>query len=128
MTGAAVVRVSLRDAGLPIPGEQPPVVLVDMRHSAVAPEALANLRATRPRATVLAIVDSGVPLAQVYQAGALAAVPGELAPIVACFRSLLENRRDLTAGGSRADRLGRTASDRSRYTENPTNSGSSTSR
>src|SRR5207248_9267087 len=50
-TGAAVVRVSLRDAGLPAAGEQPPIVLVDMRHDAVAPEALANLRASRPLAT-----------------------------------------------------------------------------
>jgi hypothetical protein len=105
ITGTAVERVNLRDAGLPAAGEQPPVVLVDMRHSATAPETLANFRQTRPRASVIAVIDAGVPVTQVYQAGALATVPGELAPIVACFRSLLQNRRDQAAGGSRADRV-----------------------
>jgi hypothetical protein len=100
-----VVRLNLRDAGIPGAGDAPPVVLLDMRHGAVAPDAVANLRRTRRHASVLAIVDASVPLLQVYQAGALVAVPGELALIVASFRSLLQNRGDLAAGVSRAERV-----------------------
>src|SRR5205085_178780 len=102
ITGAQVVRMNLRDAGLPAAGEQPPVVLVDMRHDSTAPAALANLRQTRPRASVIAVVDSGVPLAQVYQAGALGAFgnsPGgqPLAQLTRGLKLALASRNALTA-------------------------------
>src|SRR5206468_2089707 len=84
------------------PGEQPPVVLIDLRAGGVALDAISGLRRARPRASILAVIDSGVPLAQVYQAGAMAAVPGDLALIVACFRSMAQNRRDLLTSGARA--------------------------
>jgi len=100
-----VVRLTLREAGTPPPGEMPPIVLLDLRGGGVALDAIAGLRRARPRASVLAVVDSGVSLAQVYQAGAMAAVQGDVALITACFRSMVQNRLDLATGGVRADRV-----------------------
>jgi hypothetical protein len=102
---AVVVRLTLRDAGMPPPGEAPPIVLIDLRGGAVALDALQQLRRARPRASILAVVDSGVPLAQTYEAGAMAVVPGEIPSIVAGFRSVVENRRDLMGGGPRTERV-----------------------
>src|SRR5437879_2339873 len=62
-----------------------------------------TLRRARPRASILAVIDGGVPVAQVYQAGAMNAVQGDVPLVVAAFRSLAENRRDLITGGARAD-------------------------
>jgi len=102
---ATVVRLTLRDAGTPPPGEPPPVVLIDLRGGAVSLESVQQLRRARPRASILAVVDSGVPLAQTYGAGAMAVVPGEIASLVAGFRSVVENRRDLMGGGQRSERV-----------------------
>ncbi len=102
---ATIVRVNLRDAGTPPPGEGPPVVLLDLRQGTVALDAISALRRARPRATILAMIDGGVPVAQVYQAGAIAAVQGDMALLAACFRSVAQNRRDLMTGGLRADRI-----------------------
>jgi hypothetical protein len=102
---ATVVRVNLRDAGTPPPGEGPPLVLLDLRQGNVALDAIATLRRARPRATILAMIDAGVPVSQVYQAGAIAAVQGDLGLLAACFRSVAQNRRDLMTGGLRADRI-----------------------
>jgi len=101
---ANIVRVNLRDAGTPPPGEPPPIVLLDLRAGGVALEAISGLRRARPRASILAVIDSGVPVAQVYQAGAMSAVHGDLPLVAAAFRSLAENRRDLITGGARAER------------------------
>src|SRR3954468_2303124 len=100
-----VARVNLRDAGTPPPGEGPPLVLVDMRQRGVALDALSALRRARPRASILAIVDAETPPIPVYEAGALAVVAGDLPLVVACFRSVAQNRRDLMTGASRADRI-----------------------
>ena len=102
---AQVARVNLRDAGTPPPGESPPIVILDLRNGAVALEAIAALRRARPRASIVAIVDGSVALTQVYQAGAMVAINGELPVVVAAFRSLSQNRRDLITGGVRADRV-----------------------
>ena len=102
---ATVVRLTLRDAGTPPPGEQPPIVLIDLRQGGVALDAIAALRRARPRASILAVVDAGVPLAQVYQAGAMTAVAGDVNLILACFRSMAQNRRDLLTGGVRAEKV-----------------------
>jgi len=40
-----------------------------------------------------------------YQAGAIAVLRGDLPLVVACFRSVAQNRRDLMTGASRADRI-----------------------
>ena len=102
---ATVVRVNLRDAGTAPPGEGAPVVLLDLRGGSVAIEALSTLRRTRSRSSIIAIVDQGVPVARVYQAGAVAAVPGELQALVAAFRSLMQNRSDWLTGGERTERI-----------------------
>jgi GAF domain-containing protein len=47
-----------------------------------------------------------VSLAATYAAGVVAAIPGEIAAIASCFRSLVQARKDiLTGGASRADRV-----------------------
>jgi len=102
---ATVVKLTLRDAGTPPHGEPPPVVLIDLRGGAVALESVQQLRRARPRASILAVVDSGVPLAQTYEAGAMAVVPGEVPSIVAGFRSVVANRRDLMGSGPRNERI-----------------------
>lgn len=103
MPDCNVVRLTLREAGTPPPGEMAPVVLLDLRQGGVALDAIEGLRRARPRASILAVVDSGVPLTQVYLAGALVAVQGEVPLIAACFRSLLQNRHDLAGSGARVD-------------------------
>jgi hypothetical protein len=102
---ATVVKLTLRDAGTPPHGEPPPVVLIDLRGGSVALESLQQLRRARPRASILAVVDSGVPLAQTYEAGAMAVVPGEVPSIVAGFRSVVQNRRDLMGSSPRTERV-----------------------
>jgi hypothetical protein len=102
---ATVVKLTLRDAGTPPHGEPPPVVLIDLRGGAIALESVQQLRRARPRASILAVVDSGVPLAQTYEAGAMAVVPGEVPSIVAGFKSVVENRRDLMGSGQRTERV-----------------------
>jgi len=100
----ATARLSIPKAvktPTPVAVKPPPVVLIDLRGGAVALDALQQLRRARPRASILAVVDSGVPLAQTYEAGAMAVVPAELPAIVAGFRSVLANRRDLMGGGQR---------------------------
>lgn len=102
---ANVVRVTLRDAGTPPPGERAPLVLLDFRQGGVALDALAGLRRARPRATAIAVIDSSTPAASVYEAGAVAAVEGKPSLIAACFRSVVQNRRDLGGTGLRPDRI-----------------------
>ena len=100
-----VARGNLRDAGTPPPGEAPPLVLLDLRQGAIALDALSALRRARPRASILALVDADVQAGPVYQAGAIAVLSGDLPLVVACFRSVAQNRRDLMTGASRADRI-----------------------
>ncbi|HXL39754.1 MAG TPA: DUF4388 domain-containing protein [Myxococcales bacterium] len=100
-----VARVNLRDAGTPPPGEAPPLVLLDLRRGAMALGALSALRRARPRASILALVDRDVHAGRVYEAGAIAVLSGDLPLVVACFRSVAQNRRDLMTGASRADRI-----------------------
>ncbi|HKC59431.1 MAG TPA: DUF4388 domain-containing protein [Myxococcales bacterium] len=103
---ATVARVTLRDAGGPPPGEAPPFVLVDLREGGVALDAVEQLRRARPRAVIIAVVDGGVSVAATYAAGVVAAIPGDVATIASCFRSLVQARKDiLTGGASRADRV-----------------------
>src|SRR5205085_9923283 len=47
LTEATVVRVNLRDAGTPPPGEAPPIVLLDLRQGGVALDAISALRRAR---------------------------------------------------------------------------------
>jgi len=100
-----VAQVSVRDAGTPPPGEPPPMVVLDMRGGAVAIDTVSALRRARPRASILVLADSNLRSQEVYEAGAIAVLSGELPLMAACLRSVARNRRDLMTGASRADRI-----------------------
>ena len=102
---ATVVRVNLREAGIPPPGEQPPFVLFDLRQGGGDLDALKALRRARPRSSVIAVVDAGAATGPVYEAGALAVVEGKLQVIAACFRSAVQNRLDLFTAGMRPEMI-----------------------
>jgi hypothetical protein len=100
-----VSRQTLREAGTPPPGEPPPMVLLDLRGGGVAIEAVEALTRARPRASLLAVVDAGVPLARVFDAGVISAVPAELSVILAAYRSILRGRGDEAAGSARSEKV-----------------------
>ncbi|HSL83805.1 MAG TPA: DUF4388 domain-containing protein, partial [Thermoanaerobaculia bacterium] len=90
---APVEPVGLRAAGTAFPGHEAPIVLLDLRREGVTVEELARLRRTRRGTPLVALVEPGVPLGSVYEAGALAALPPEVEAIVACVETLARNRR-----------------------------------
>ena len=102
---ATVVGVSLHEAGTPPPGELPPFVLFDLRHAGVTLDAIKGLRRSRPRSSVIAMVDPATPAGGVYEAGAIAVVEARLSEVASCFRSTVQNRRDLWTGGMRPERI-----------------------
>lgn len=97
---ATLVRMNLREAGIPPPGEPPPFVLLDLREGGAGLDALKGLRRARPRSGVIALVDPGTPTGPVYEAGALAVLDANLAVIAACFRNAVQNRPDLWTAGT----------------------------
>jgi GAF domain-containing protein len=87
---ARVRRVALgRASGAPLPGESD-VVLVDARAGALDPEGLMLLRAARPEARFVVLVDSPEAVQIAYRNGAAAAVPPEVETVRACLVNLLE--------------------------------------
>ena len=100
---ATVVRVSVHEAGTPPPGELPPFVLFDLRQGGVALDAIKGLRRSRPRSSVIAMVDAGTLTGPVYEAGAIAVVEARLSEVASCFRSTVQNRLDLWTGGMRPE-------------------------
>ena len=87
---ARVRRVALgRASGAPLPGESD-VVLVDARAGALDPEGLMLLRAARPEARLVVLVDSSEAVQIAYRNGAAAAVPPEVETVCACLVNLLE--------------------------------------
>lgn len=87
---ARVRRVALgRASGAPLPGESD-VVLVDARAGALDPEGLMLLRAARPEARLVVLVDSSEAVQIAYRNGAAAAVPPEVETVRACLVNLLE--------------------------------------
>jgi hypothetical protein len=96
--GVIVVRVTVRDAGLALPGESAPRVLVDLRSgSGFSLETVSSLRRARPRACVIALPDPGADLAALYAAGIAAPVDACDKTILACLRSLRALEADHTA-------------------------------
>ncbi len=89
---APVESVGLDSAGKAFPGHEPPIVLLDLRDETVGVDDLARLRRTRIGTPIVALVDWDGPLGQVYQAGALAAVPPEVEAVVTCVAGLARNR------------------------------------
>lgn len=92
------VRVKIHEAGTRLPGEAPPVVIVDVRQGGSKVADIASLRYSRPRAPIIAVVDATVSPSEVFEAGALAALPGEVGAVVACLRSIIRNRIDVASG------------------------------
>ncbi|MDH3744736.1 MAG: DUF4388 domain-containing protein [Acidobacteriota bacterium] len=91
------VRVELWDAGLTLPGESPPVVLVDLRDESLGIEDVARLRRARAHATIIAVGDQSASSASAYEAGVLAFLPADPGAITACFENVLRNRRGRAA-------------------------------
>lgn len=100
-----MVRVSLRDAGLPPPGEGPPLVLLDLRGGAVPIQALSALRRSRPRATLVAVHDGTIDPVRAYAAGALSVLPAEARVLAACVLSQTRSRVDLPGTTSDPEQL-----------------------
>jgi ActR/RegA family two-component response regulator len=100
---AGVELAELSHAGVAEPGEPPPIVLVDMRSGGANLEQAASLRRSRPRASLVALVEPGTSFARVYEAGVLAALPADVEAVVACIENVIESRRDLVRGAPRPD-------------------------
>jgi Domain of unknown function (DUF4388) len=97
---AGIETLRLEQAGAAAPGEPPPIVAVDLRPGGVSLEQAAALRRARPRASIIALVDAGVPSARVYAAGVLTALPPDVEAVAACVENLIESREDLIRGTS----------------------------
>ncbi len=102
---AGARAVALAEAGKVPLGDTPPIVLLDLRENGVTLSQVVSLRRARPGASVVAVVEPGMPLAKVYAAGALAAIPPETEAVVACVENLVESRRE-AAGGADDPRSG----------------------
>jgi hypothetical protein len=95
---ASVRRVPIQHAGEGTLDAPPPIVLIDVRGDDPPSNVIGAVRVTRPRASVVALVDSSTDLGATYAAGALAVVPAEVEAITSCVKSIIENRRDLVRG------------------------------
>jgi hypothetical protein len=89
---AAVEPVGVRTAGHPVPGHEPPIVILDLRENGVSVEELGRLRRTRQGTPLVALVGPGASTGKLYEAGAIATVPPEVEAIVACVENLSRNR------------------------------------
>jgi hypothetical protein len=100
---ARVIMVPAREAGSTLPGESAPIVVMDIRGSSVSVESIRSLRRTRPRASVVAYCQPHVPMNQVYDAGAAAAVHGDEVALAACVRGVNRTRNELSNDSLVAD-------------------------
>jgi hypothetical protein len=75
--------VSLREAGVPKLGDEPPLVLVDVRARTNA-AAIRRARLEHPLSTFIAIVSQSLGPRDLYVAGAAAVVPADGRAIAAC--------------------------------------------
>ena len=89
---ARPARLGMRDAGLTLPGELTPVVVIDLRAASVDLERLAALTRARKRAAVIVLVSDPSQVAPAYEAGALAALPPVAGAVAACVQSVIRNR------------------------------------
>lgn len=96
---AGIELAELSHAGMAGPDEPPPIVLIDLRQGAATLDQAAALRRSRPRASLIALVEPGTSFAKVYEAGVLAAFTADVEAVVACVENVIESRRDLVRGG-----------------------------
>jgi hypothetical protein len=105
---ATVTSVDLRDAGIPLPGEPQPIVVVDRRRSGAAPNALSRIRELHPHSPVIALVASQSDATAAFEDGAVAVT--ELAALPACCTNLVRSSfrdRDNSAEGALRSGLAR---------------------
>ncbi len=96
---AHVVRVPLREAGTRLPGEPTPtIVVLDMREGNHAVEDLLAIRRSRPRSSIICLIDSRDMTTRAFEAGAVAAVAAEPPALAACFYSLIRTLQDASGG------------------------------
>ncbi len=95
---ADLTAVELIDAGLTLPGQSAPLVLLDLRAGRHSAQAVSDLLRTRPHASVVAVIDNERQSAEAYAAGALAAVPADSQAVAACLKSVARERREVWAG------------------------------
>lgn len=96
---AVVVRVPLREAGTRMPGEpSPTIVMLDMRHGNYSVEDLLAIRRSRPRSSVIAVVDSQKLTTLAFEAGAVAAISADSDALSACFHSLVRTLQEAGPG------------------------------
>jgi hypothetical protein len=106
-----VRRVPAIDAGIPAPGQLPPVVVLDARSGQLPADAVRRHAAQHPRAPLVAIVAPGTDPAAAIAAGAVSALPPDPASLAACCAALVAARGgvapddDLRAGLARLRRV-----------------------
>ena len=98
---AHVVRVPLREAGTRLPGEPTPtIVVLDMREGSHTVEDLLAIRRSRPRSSIIGLIDTRDMTTRAFEAGAVAAVSAEPQALAACFYSLIRTLQDASGGES----------------------------
>lgn len=92
---AQVVRVPLREAGTRLPGEPTPtIVVLDMRDGHHSVEDLLAVRRSRPRSSLIAVVDTPELTTRAFESGAVAALSADPVAVAACFHSLIRTLQD----------------------------------
>lgn len=104
---SAVRRCSLARAGTGGASQEAPIVVLDLRLAGLTVQDLSNLRRSRPRASVVALVEPGPLIARAYEAGAVAALPADAGAVMACVENILRSRRELADAGASKRRGGR---------------------
>lgn len=92
--GDRITTVALRDAGVSLLGEPPPIVVIDMRNQAHSLEAVSALCRTRPRASVIAVFEGRASLRELYSAGVVSICSVDT--VAACMRSMARQRKYLS--------------------------------
>ncbi len=104
---AQVVRVPLREAGTRLPGEPTPtIVVLDTREHAHSVDDLLAVRRSRPRSSIICLVDSQEMTTRAFEAGAVAAIAADPGALAACFYSLVRTLQDAGGGTSSSTRAG----------------------
>ena len=104
---AQVVRVPLREAGTRLPGEPTPtIVVLDLREGRHAVDDLLAIRRSRPRTSIIGLVDSPELTTQAFEAGAVAAISADPVAVAACFHSLVRTLQDAGPTSTRSQRAG----------------------
>jgi hypothetical protein len=84
-------RTSLEEAGLAAPRDAAPVAVLDLRSASVTLEGILTLHRSRPRLSIVTLVEPGASFGRVYAAGAKAVLPAEVEGVVACVKNLAQD-------------------------------------